>query len=265
MIHYSEVYNDQGYVALRKQISKEKIDKMNEIIDKLSTTLDPCEDVFDESGTGKIKQIQYLHKRDPIFAELIEELRPLAKNLTGSKNVKVLNMQLFEKHPQISKPTRAHQDNAYFQQIPATPLTMWIALDDIDEENGCLYYAPYTHLTPTRKHQRYHPHTTFRIRSGVPGLSLCLHEHPSETDTPIIVEKGDVLVHNCNTIHRAGKNNSVDRRRRAIGIVFIPESCKNDPRLVKYHKERLEKDIELQKYKNPVLYEKLLKIYNSSD
>lgn len=53
------------------------------------------------------------------------------------------------------------------------------------------------------------------------------------------------------------------RVERAIGLVFIPESCNKDPRLVKYHKERLKDDIELQKYKNPMLYQKLVELYDS--
>lgn len=234
---------------------------MNRIIDHLSCTLPISETVFDEAKSGKIKQIQYLETYDKIFSDLIEELRPIAEKLIGESDLKVLNMQLFEKHPEISNPTRSHQDNSYFGLTPTTPLTVWIALDNIDEENGCVYYAPMTHLPPTRKHQRYHPHTTFRIRSGVPGLSLCLHEHPEETDIPIVVEEGDVIIHNCNLIHRAGANLSRDRRRRAIGLVFIPNSCTVNPLLNKYHKERLAEDIELQKYKDPGLYKKLLKLY----
>lgn len=126
---------------------------MNDIIDNLGKTLKISDSVFDESGTGKIKQIQYLEQYDKIFIDLIEELRPIAEILTEETELNILNMQLFEKHPKISKPTRAHQDNAYFKMTPSTPLTVWIALDDIDEENGCIYYAPFTHLTPTRKHQ----------------------------------------------------------------------------------------------------------------
>jgi phytanoyl-CoA hydroxylase len=255
-----EFYDKNGYLVSPGMISKERIDQMNRIIDGLN--LKPSETVFDESGTGKIKQIQYLDRYDPIFAELIEEMRPYVEKLIGESDLKVVNMQLFEKHPDISKPTRAHQDNAYTKINPATSLTVWIALDDIDEENGCLYYAPGSHVLPTRRHQRYHPHTTFRFRSGVPGLSLCLHEHPSELDIPIIVKAGDVNVHNCNLIHRAGANLSKDKRRRAIGIIFMPNSCRPDPRLIGYHKEQLKEDIELQKYKDPLLYEKLLKIYN---
>jgi len=255
-----EFYDKNGYLVCPGMISKERIDQMNRIIDGLN--LKPSETVFDESGTGKIKQIQYLNRYNPIFADLIEEMRPFVEGLIGESDLRVVNMQLFEKHPEISKPTRSHQDNSYIKITPATSLTVWIALDDIDEENGCLYYAPGSHVLPTRRHQRYHPHTTFRFRSGVPGLSLCLHEHPWELDIPIVVKAGDVNVHNCNLIHRATENRSKDRRRRAIGIIFTPNSCQPDPRLIGYHKEQLKEDIELQKYKDPLLYEKLLKIYN---
>jgi len=240
---------------LRDFLTREQIDNINRIIDNLNLT--PSETVFDEDGTGKIKQVQYLYNYDKVFVDLLDKVRPYAETLTGEKELDVLNMQLFEKHPEISKPTRAHQDNAYFKVTPSIAITFWIALDDIDEENGCLYYAPKTHLTPTRKHQRYHSHTTFRMRSGVPGLSLCLHEHPEEMDLPIITNAGTMMVHNCNTIHRAGKNSSKKRRRRAIGIVFIPKVCKTDSRLVKYHDDRLKEDIELQKIKNPKLYREL--------
>jgi len=248
-------YTNDGYTKYNSFFSEELIDNVNDIIDGLN--LPVGDTVFDEDGTGKIKQIQYLYKYNNIFVDMIDSIKPIVTELLGTDKYSVLNMQLFEKHPLISKPTRAHQDNAYFKMTPATPLTCWISLDDIDEENGCLYYAPKTHLTPTRKHQRYHKHTTFRIRSGVPGLSLCLHEHPEETDIPIITKKGDLLIHNCNTIHRAGKNNTTDRRRRAIGLVFIPDNCVIDDRLLKYHNARLKKDIELQKIKNPKLYREL--------
>jgi len=141
-----ENYDKVGYEIYKNHINKDKIKLMNDVIDYLEKTLTVSDSVFDENGTGKIKQIQYLHTRNTIFADLVEELRPLAEYLIGESNLEVLNMQLFEKHPGISKPTRAHQDNAYFKMYPTTPLTIWIALDDIDEENGCVYYAPYTHL-----------------------------------------------------------------------------------------------------------------------
>lgn len=253
-------YEELGYMGIKSFISKDTIDEMNNIIDNLDLKL--SETVFDESKTGKIKQIQYLNTYNPLFQKVVDQLKNMAKKLVGDNQLEFLNMQLFEKHPKISKPTRAHQDNAYFKVAPANAITFWLALDDIDEENGCLYYAPKTHILPTSNHSRYHKSTTFRLRSGVPGLSLCLHEHPSELDTPMIVEKGDLLAHHCNLIHRAGKNDSKNRRRRAIGVVFIPKACKMDERLNKHHTDMLKEDIELQKVKDPLLYEELMSKYN---
>jgi len=250
-------YSREGFVKFKSKLTSDAVVTLNNSLDKLVETLKPGDDVFEESSSGKIKQIQYLHQKDDVFQNLVDNLMPIAKILSGETKFKVLNVQMFEKHPEISKPTRSHQDNAYFQIQPPTAMTFWVALDDIDQENGALYYAPKTHLTLTRKHVRYNPQTTFRVRSGVPGLSLCLKEHPEETDKIMIVKAGDVLVHNCNLIHRAGKNIS-NRRRRAIGIVFIPESCTIDPRLRKYHDDRLKEDIELQRYKDPKLYSNLV-------
>lgn len=260
----STIYNKyqlEGYYHFKNLFDKEYINQVNDVIDEMMITLKPCHDVFDEDNTGKLKQIQYLHKRNPIFQKMINKLTHIATILTNETDLELLNMQLFEKHPEISKPTRSHQDNAYFKVTPPLALTFWISLDDIDEDNGPLYYAPKTHLTPTRKHQRYHPNTTFRVRSGVPGLSLCLHEHPEETDKLMITRPGDTLVHNCNLVHRAGKNNSC-RRRRAIGVVFIPKICKQDQRLVDHSNSQLKEDIELQEYKNPTKYRELKKKFN---
>ena len=222
-------------------------------------------DVFDENNTGKIKQIQYLHKKNIVFEKLLELIKPIGNELLGNDSWTVLNVQLFEKHPQISKPTRAHQDNAYFQQTPPTPLTIWIGLDSIDESNGCVYYANQENqenpaLSETLEHSRYNENTTFRTRSGVPGLSLCLPNHPEHLDIPVPVVPGDILVHNSNTIHRAGKNNTINKRRRAIGIPLIPSNCTLDVKLAEQHKKRLEQDIQLQQKSNPVLFSELTKI-----
>lgn len=78
----------------------------------------------------------------------------------------------------------------------------------------------------------------------------------------MITQPGDVLAHNCNTIHRAGKNNSTNLRRRAIGVVFIPNSCKQDERLMKYYDDQIKEDIELQKIKNPQLYRELVSTFD---
>ena len=162
-------YDNLGYTKYKNYIADSFIIKINDTIDEMLKTIIINDEVFDEDKTGKIKQIQFLHKRHEIFIELLELVKPIIDELLDNKKYNILNMQLFEKHPLVSKPTRSHQDNAYFKQTPAIPLTIWIALDDIDENNGCLYYAPKLEKT-TIKHDRYNPTTTFRLRSGGPWV-----------------------------------------------------------------------------------------------
>lgn len=263
-----QIYKEQGFFKKTAFVPECIIDKMNleidNIIKYLSTYNIKKDHIFEENRSGKYKQIQYLHNYSKIFEMIMFYFKKIVGDLIHCEDLEVLNMQLFEKHPKISKPTRSHQDNAYFKvDDPDKAITVWISLDDISEENGCMYYAPRTHELPTRKHSRYHNQTTFRMRSGVPGLSLCLHEHPEETDIKLSTQKGDVLFHHPNTIHRAGKNTSNDKRRRAIGIVFISKSCKKDERLMKYFEDNLKHDIELQKYKDPQLYEELIENFKT--
>ena len=42
--------------------------------------------------------------------------------------------------PGYSKQTPAHQDNFYFNLAPCSVVTMWVAMDPVDEGNGCLRY-----------------------------------------------------------------------------------------------------------------------------
>merc|ERR1712217_149041 len=57
------------------------------------------------------------------------------------------NMQYFNKPPLKaypdgggSKQTPPHQDGYYFMITPQSAVTMWMALEKADEENGCLRY-----------------------------------------------------------------------------------------------------------------------------
>jgi hypothetical protein len=55
-------YEVDGY-AIYTDLVPKMISDINKEIDFLEQTLPIGEDVFDENGSGKIKQIQYLHKK----------------------------------------------------------------------------------------------------------------------------------------------------------------------------------------------------------
>ncbi|MFX9416229.1 phytanoyl-CoA dioxygenase family protein, partial [Acinetobacter baumannii] len=66
----------------------------------------------------------------------------LAKQLTGFAGIRLFHDHALLKMPGDSKPTPWHQDRPYWPMIdngkPLQALSIWIALDDVDENNGCM-------------------------------------------------------------------------------------------------------------------------------
>ena len=79
---------------------------------------------------------------DPFFRRYAEHprWRQLAETLVG-EDVQADAPEWFNKPPATNHITPPHQDNYYFCLRPPQALTMWLALDAVDEENGCLRYV----------------------------------------------------------------------------------------------------------------------------
>ncbi len=181
-----------------------------------------AEHVFyeDKSNLSTLKQIQQLHKYERFFEELMnDEPKQLAEELLGEAVIGK-NLQYFNKPPGTGKATPVHQDGYYFMLQPSHALTMWLALDVADEENGCVRYLAGSHIHGMRPH----------ARTQTLGFSQAISDYDSEADDEIIclAQPGDLLAHHALTIHRADANTSATRSRRALGFIFYGESAKED-------------------------------------
>ncbi|MFZ4506192.1 MAG: phytanoyl-CoA dioxygenase family protein [Fimbriimonas sp.] len=111
-----------------------------------------------------------------------------------------------------------HQDNTYLQVQPGTCIAAWMALEDIDEENGCMVLVPESQELP------------IICQKETPGLSeICW----GDWETPIpagltpeqaIMKKGDVLFFNGSVIHGSYMNRSDRFRRTLIGHYIAAET-----------------------------------------
>jgi phytanoyl-CoA hydroxylase len=79
-------------------------------------------------------------------------LLALLKRLMGAAPELFQDMALI-KPPRIGREKPWHQDVAYFD-VPANThvIGVWIALDDVTPENGCMHILPGGHLTGPRLH-----------------------------------------------------------------------------------------------------------------
>ncbi|MBU3025265.1 phytanoyl-CoA dioxygenase family protein [Zobellia galactanivorans] len=200
----------------------------------------PRSDVYYEDINDKtsLKQLQRLFKYDSFFADMMDSSRfeKLASILLDD-GVVGKNIQYFNKPPKIGQPTPAHQDGYYFMLEPNEAVTMWMALEPVDEENGCVRYIKGSHLTGMREHGK----------TGTLGFSQGIVDYGGkETDENEVfypTQAGDLLVHHSMTIHRADGNSSENRTRQAMGFIYYANKAKEDYEAQKAYQKKLAEDL----------------------
>jgi phytanoyl-CoA hydroxylase len=223
-----ERFDKEGYLYFPGFLNSGEVaaikSKLNAVIDDKLQEIPSAHIKYE--GTRErpnIKLIQDLHLYDSFFEKVLFESKftKLAAELL-EENVVGKTVEYFNKPAKIGKATPPHQDGYYFMLDPMSAITMWIALEEVNEENGWVSYVKGSHLTGMRSHGK----------SGTIGFS----QHIVDFGTPMDFENeafmpvnpGDVLVHHALTIHRAAPNTSLNNSREAMGLIYFGASAKED-------------------------------------
>ena len=232
-------FDEQGFVFCPSFQSCEQVAEILQNLDRVISEAVPGlppEHVFyeDKSDMATLKQIQQLQRYDSYFEKLMSEgpFRELAEKALGSEVV-CQNMQYFNKPPGIGLPTPAHQDGYYFKLDPCEALTMWMALEPVDEENGCVRYVPTSHKKGMR------PHGATGTLGFSQGITDFPNQQDSETEIAFPAQPGDLLAHHALTIHRADGNLSQTRTRRALGLIYYSVNAVEDREAKERYQQRL--------------------------
>ena len=236
-------FESEGFVTLRGFLSEEEIAEVEINLDRFIREVVPGmprEHVFyeDKDDPSTLKQLQRLAHNDAFFQDLMfgGRFERLAMELLQD-DVVGMNLQYFCKPPGIGKPTPPHQDGYYFMLDPCEAVTMWLALDHVDEENGCVRYIPGSHRRGMRDHNRT---STLGFSQGIADYG----DHgESDEEKAIHASPGDLLAHHALTIHRANANKSSTRTRRALGLVYFAARAKEDKAAKAAYQRRLEGDL----------------------
>lgn len=237
-------FDTNGYVVLRRFLNRSDLAALESnlvrFIAEIVPTMPPERVCYeDKSRPETLKQLHKLHEHDSYFHQLYlgGRFEWLAESLLGDKTIGN-NSQFFSKPPRASLPTPPHQDGYYFWLQPCHALTMWLALDHVDEENGCVRYVRGSHLHGMRKH----------APSGVLGFSQGMTDFGQPEDlaneVPVPAEPGDLLVHHALTIHRADGNHSADRSRRSMGFIFFAAHSREDVAAKEEYQKRLKQQLQ---------------------
>ena len=222
-------FKRDGYVAISPLFDKNKITEINGELSRFINDVVPgmpATQVYYEDKNDKksLKQLQRIFEHDAYFADLMNNsvVREIAEHLLQD-NVQPINMQYFNKPAGVGQATPAHQDGYYFHLDPCEAVTGWLALEPVDEENGCIHYVKGSHRSP-----KFRPHGS----TGVLGFSQGITDFGTDEDFNNSVafpgDAGTFLMHHANTIHYADANNSTTRSRRALGFIYYAERAKED-------------------------------------
>ncbi len=241
---WKQSFDENGYVCIRGFLDAGEVAEMKSNIDRyireVVPRLEPIEVFYeDKQRPETLKQLPRMDEHDPYFDQEVSKgkFKQLAELLLGEGSSEK-GVQYFNKPPNLGKPTPPHQDGFYWKIEPCVGLTMWLALEDVDEENGCLHYSRASHKKGMRGHGR----------TGTLGFSQGILDFPNEDDrsgdSALFAEAGDLLVHHALTVHWASGNDSIDRSRRSLGIVYHAAGVRVDSALRDAYQNKLHQDLE---------------------
>jgi phytanoyl-CoA hydroxylase len=212
--------------------------------------------------TNKIKEDSYynnvfvqrvnLWQDNPGIRELILDgrLGKLAATLAGVDGVRVWHDQALIKQP-WANPTGWHLDNPYWSWYSRDAISIWVALDDVTLQNGCLYFLPGSHKTAT--------FDNVGIGENISDIFRVYPEWATIEAVPAPMKAGSCSFHNGLIAHGAGPN-MTPGWRRAMTCGFMPDGSTFNGQQNILSKEQMARlkvgDVLADDEQNPLLYHK---------
>ena len=217
-----------GFLAFESLLDPGSVATLREVYDQILSRQVAAEG--DRWLGGVTRQVIRPSKTHPLFEDnpALDTTRSIARAaFDGAEPVFAFDQLLF-KPPGHAFETPWHQDMAY-TRMPFSPkgypcrdrqvMQFWIALDDVDAENGCMHFIPGRHREPLLQHH------VVSGRDDDEGRLLGIVDPDDVLDLTTAIAcplpAGGATVHFAGTPHYTPPNRSVDRPRRAYIINYV--------------------------------------------
>ncbi len=163
-------------------------------------------------------QIVNIWQASPAFERLVKnpKIAEIAAAITQAKELRLWHDQIQYKPAEKGGVNMWHQDNPLWPPLSAAhQITAWVALDDVDQENGCMGMVPGSHLWDDCQPYLATLDTYDDLPEEWEGHKIEQRLCP--------VKKGHVHFHHGLTWHASNFNHS-GRPRRAIALHFMTET-----------------------------------------
>ena len=198
-----EDYRNKGYISPVSALTSSEAKEIRDEIEKI-----------EKDWPGALEGINrnYIHLISPIFNKvcLNTNILDAVESIIG-KNILICGTTLFIKNPNEKGFVSFHQDAKYIGLEPHNWVTVWLAVTDANEKNGCMRMLPGSHKENLKNHEQKFDENNLLTRGQT------ITNVPLDKTDPIILKAGQVSLHHPTIVHGSGLNVSDDRR---IGFVI---------------------------------------------
>jgi non-haem Fe2+, alpha-ketoglutarate-dependent halogenase len=209
-----DFYRRNGYLLQLPRIySDVEMWQFNADLPQLLALLEPGETT---------KDIREWHEASTYLYDIVmnPKIHDLVEGILGA-NFYCWASNFFIKDPFTKSTVGWHQDAYYWPMHPHNSLTVWLAFDDVDEENGAMKLIPGSHLHGVIQHTR-----TQRTDS-VLTLELETGTFQEADAVQLKLKAGEISLHDDRCVHGSPANLSA-RRRAGFTIRYSATNVKND-------------------------------------
>jgi chlorinating enzyme len=225
-------YKNKGYISPVNALSSSEAKEIRDEIEKI-----------EKKWPGALEGINrnYIHLLSPVFNKvcLNKNILDAVESVIG-KNILICGTTLFIKNPNEKGFVSFHQDAKYIGLEPHNWVTVWLAVTDANEHNGCMRMLPGSHKEDLKYHEQKFDENNLLTRGQT------IQNIPIDKTDPVILEAGQVSLHHPLIVHGSGLNQSKDRRigfviqsyigtnvKQVIGKMFVQKARGEDKD--KYH------------------------------
>ena len=156
----------------------------------------------------------------PTFGKT-EGMLAMVRQLIG-EDVILWSSGIFGKPAHVGKATPWHQDGEYWPIRPLANCTAWVALDDSTPENGCLRVISGSHKAKTLMEHIRNDSQDLTLNQEIPAGA---YDQSQACD--LVLEAGQVSLHDVYMIHGSAPNRS-GKRRRGLTFRYMPTTSHFD-------------------------------------
>lgn len=199
-------FKREGYLTGLPVFSASEMDAINDELQHILALLEPGEST---------KEIREWHEESRFLYDICMEDRILdcVEPLLGP-DFYMWASNFFIKQPRSAETVGWHQDAYYWPLEPVESLTVWLAFDDVDDENGAMKVISGSHTRHIVPHIREESDSVLGLVADTSGFDLA-------DVRSVHLKRGEISIHDDKLLHCSPGNRS-DRRRAGFTIRYSP-------------------------------------------